>query len=58
LKRNKNFFLRGNYFGDCVFDSLNAATDQVEKGLSEMAANGKALQRLIHWPWISTGLKD
>ena len=49
--------LRRNYFANCVFDSLNAATEQAEKGLSEMAANKAALHSLTNWPWISALLK-
>ncbi len=49
--------LRRNYFANCVFDSLNAATEQAEKGLSEMAANKTALHSLTNWPWISAILK-
>ncbi len=49
--------LRRNYFANCVFDSLNAATEQAEKGLFEMAANKTALHSLTNWPWISAILK-
>lgn len=49
--------LRRNYFANCVFDSLNAATEQAENGLSEMAANKLGLRSLTNWPWISAILK-
>lgn len=45
--------LRQNYFANRVFDSLNAATLQAEKGLTEMAANKVAMKSLTNWPWIS-----
>lgn len=49
--------LRRNYFANCVFDSLDAATEQAEKGLSKMAADKTAMCRLTNWPWISAILK-
>lgn len=49
--------LRRDYFANRVFDSLNAATEQTERGLSEMAANKTAIRSLTNWPWISTTLK-
>ena len=44
--------LRRNYFANRVFDSLNAATFQAEKGLNRMSSDKKALQSLTNWPWI------
>jgi transposase len=49
--------LRRNYFANRVFDSLNAATEQAELGLAEMAANKSAIRQLTNWPWISAILK-
>lgn len=37
--------LRRNYFANRVFDSLDAATAQAERGLAEMAANKKSCQQ-------------
>jgi transposase len=45
--------LRRNYFANKVFDSLDAATEQAELGLTEMAANKAATRQLTNWPWIS-----
>jgi transposase len=49
--------LRRDYFANHVFDSLDAATTQAEKGLSAMAANKEVMRRLTNWPWISAILK-
>jgi transposase len=49
--------LRRDYFANRVFDSLDAATTQAEKGLAEMAANNEAMRRLTNWPWINAILK-
>ncbi len=49
--------LRRDYFANRVFDSLNAATEQAELGLAEMAANKSAIHRLTNWPLISAILK-
>jgi transposase len=49
--------LRRNYFANRVFDSLDAATEQAQRGLAAMAANKKALRQLTNWPWISAILK-
>jgi putative transposase len=38
-------------------NSLDAATTQAEKGLTEMAANKEAMRRLTNWPRISAILK-
>ena len=46
--------LRKNYFANKVFDSLEAATQQAERGLSEMAANRDAMMSLTNWPWIKS----
>ncbi len=45
--------LRRDYFANKVFDSLNAATLQAEKGLANMGTNREALKSLTNWPWIS-----
>jgi hypothetical protein len=50
-------YLRRNYFANRVFDSLNAATEQAELRLVEMAANKSATRQLTNWPWISAILK-
>jgi len=44
--------LRRDYFANKVFDSLNAATLQAERGLANMACNKAALKSLTDWPWI------
>jgi hypothetical protein len=38
-------------------NSLDAATTQAEKGLTEMAANKEAMRRFTNWPRISAILK-
>lgn len=45
--------LRRDYFANRVFDSLNAATLQAERGLVNLASNGETLKSLTNWPWIS-----
>lgn len=45
--------LRKNYFANRVFDSLDAATEQAERGLAEMAKNKTSVSTLTNWPWIS-----
>lgn len=49
--------LRRDYFANHVFDSLDAATKQAERGLTNMATNKPAIRRLTNWPWISAILK-
>ena len=49
--------LRRDYFSNKVFDSLDAAILQAEKGLANMASNGESLKRLTSWPWINAILK-
>ena len=46
--------LRKNYFANKVFDSLDAATEQAEHGLSNMSANPEAMTSLTNWPWIKS----
>lgn len=46
--------LRKNHFANKVFDSLDAATQQAEHGLAEMAANSEAMISLTNWPWIKS----
>jgi len=46
--------LRKNYFANKVFDSLDAATGQAERGLSEMAADRAGIISLSNWPWINS----
>jgi len=46
--------LRKNYFANRIFDSLDAATQQAERGLSAMAANLSAMASLTNWPWIKS----
>jgi transposase len=46
--------LRKNYFANKIFDSLEEATQQAERGLSEMAANVNAMMSLTNWPWIKS----
>ena len=45
--------LRRDYFANKVFDSLNAATLQAERGLTCMASNTLSLKRLTNWTWIN-----
>ena len=45
--------LRLNYFTNRVFDSLDAATQQAENGLGNMAAKKNAMKSLTNWPWIN-----
>ena len=49
--------LRRDHFANRVFDSLDAATNQAEHGLAEMAADKPAVRRLTNWPWISAIMK-
>lgn len=49
--------LRRYYFANRVFDSLDAATEQAERGLSQMAINKESTRKLTNWPWISAILK-
>ena len=49
--------LRRDYFANRVFDSLDAATKQAERGLAQMADNKKSIRQLTNWPWISAILK-
>jgi hypothetical protein len=49
--------LRRDYFADCVVDSLDAATQQAQRGLAAMAAHKDALRQLTNWPWINAILK-
>ncbi|MBM3158130.1 MAG: IS630 family transposase [Chloroflexi bacterium] len=46
--------LRRDYFANRVFNSLDAATLQAERGLEHLAANKQALKSLTNWPWINT----
>ena len=49
--------LRRDYFANRVFDCLEAATNQAEHGLAEMAADKLAVRKLTNWPWISAIMK-
>lgn len=49
--------LRRDWFANRVFESLDAATNQAEHGLAEMAADKTAVSRLTNWTWISAILK-
>ena len=49
--------LRRDYFANRVFDSLNAATQQAENGLAQIASNIERVKSLTNWPWISAILK-
>lgn len=49
--------LRRNYFANRVFDSLDAATEQAEHGLSQMASDKLSMKSLSNWPWINAILK-
>jgi len=46
--------LRKNYFANKVFHSLDAATQQAERGLFEMASDKDAVISLTNWPWIKS----
>lgn len=48
--------LRRKYFANRVFDSLDAATQQAETGLTIMAADKQAMKALSNWPWINAML--
>ncbi|OOP56997.1 MAG: transposase [Candidatus Brocadia carolinensis] len=48
--------LRRNYFANRVFDSLDAAIGQAERGLIAMVKNKEAVRNLTNWPWISAVL--
>lgn len=45
--------LRRDYFANRVFDSLDAAIGQAERGLTTMAKNKEAIRNLTNWHWIS-----
>ena len=45
--------LRRNYFANRVFDSLDAAVEQAERGLKQMAEDKQSTRQLTNWPWIS-----
>jgi transposase len=49
--------LRRDYFANRVFDSLNAATLQAERGLADMASDKQSLKSLTNWSWINDILK-
>ena len=46
--------LRRDYSANRVFNSLNAATLQAERGLEHIATHKQALKTLTNWPWINT----
>jgi len=45
--------LRREFFANRVFDCLDAAVAQAERGLAQLASNKEAIRRLTNWPWIS-----
>ena len=45
--------LRRDRFANRVFDSLDAATQQAEEGLAEMASDSNAVKSLTNWSWIN-----
>jgi transposase len=45
--------LRRDYFANKVFNSLDAATLQAERGLEHFAADKQAVKSLTNWPWIN-----
>jgi transposase len=45
--------LRGSYFGNKEFNSLDAAIIQAKSALDQIAADKKSVSRLTNWPWIS-----
>jgi hypothetical protein len=49
--------LRGSYFGNKEFNSLDAAIIQAKCGLDQIAADKKSVSRLTNWPWISAILR-
>lgn len=49
--------LRKDYFANRVFDSLDAAIGQSERGLTTMAQNKESVKSLTNWHWISDILK-
>jgi transposase len=48
--------LRGDYFGNKIFDSLQDSIDQAKHGLREMASNKESIIQLTTWPWIANAL--
>lgn len=48
--------LRGDYFGNRVFNSLEDAINQARLGLINMTHNRKSISQLTLWPWISKAL--
>jgi len=49
--------LRRDSFANRVLDTLDAATQHAERGLTELAANPSAIRQLTSWPWSSAILK-
>ncbi|MDD3250182.1 MAG: IS630 family transposase [Smithellaceae bacterium] len=49
--------LRRDYFANRVFETLDAAIEQANLGLSEMAAKKPSIRQLTNWSWISAILK-
>lgn len=48
--------LRGDYFGNRTFKTLDEAMDRARVGMKNMARDRDATIQLTLWPWISTAL--
>jgi transposase len=48
--------LRGDYFGNRIFNKLDDAIHQARLGLRDMAYNKYFVTQLTCWPWISKAL--
>jgi transposase len=48
--------LRGDYFGNKIFDTVDAAINQARQGLMKMASDHESIIQLTNWPWISKAL--
>jgi len=48
--------LREKYFGNVVFDSLDALESHLEVSLREMELNQKQVHSIVAWPWIINSL--
>jgi transposase len=49
--------LRGDYFGNREFKSLEEAIFQAKLGLKVLFSNKSSIIQLTNWPWISAILK-
>jgi transposase len=49
--------LRGDYFGNRIFDNLDDAINQARYGLKNMASSNASITQLTLWPWISNAIE-